>query len=383
MRDVNELVDVVFSGLSVLVIEDVTDEGEAIRVSARTRDDPVPCPVRGQPTGRVHGFHGRVVADVPVDGRRVVASVRARRLVCPVLGCPRQTFREQVPGVVECYQRRTNCLADQLGSVVKELAGRAGARLSRVISRSTELRMLMRRAAPPLRVPRVLGIDDIALKRRHRYATAIIDAETGERIDVLPERTAQTLAAWLREAAYVCRDGSGSYGEAIRQALPEAVQVSDLAAHRRQPGPATKWSRSSTSRGDLVLPLRAGERLAGGTPPWTSTGPEGSWRGRPWGGLDGAVALRHDRCRDARRPRRPAPPDRPGPHGHLRRHPGAFRRSPQHTDPAGEDWGRSPASARYVAGAMCRFGVKRSSAGCRSEPGQRRETVWPAAVGTF
>ncbi|MFJ7336785.1 hypothetical protein ACIQUU_26515 [Streptomyces sp. NPDC101116] len=41
--------------------------------------------------------------------------------------------------------------------------------------------MLMRRAAPPLRVPRVLGIDDIAPKRRHRYATATIDAETGPR----------------------------------------------------------------------------------------------------------------------------------------------------------------------------------------------------------
>lgn len=58
----------------------------------------------------------------------------------------------------------------------------------------------------------------------------IIDAETSERIDVLPDRTTQTLAAWLREhpgAEYVCRDGSASYSEAIRRALPEAVQVSD------------------------------------------------------------------------------------------------------------------------------------------------------------
>lgn len=45
----------------------------------------------------MHGFHGRVLADVPVDGRRIAVSVRARRLVCPVLDCPRQTFREQAP----------------------------------------------------------------------------------------------------------------------------------------------------------------------------------------------------------------------------------------------------------------------------------------------
>jgi transposase len=235
VRDVNELVSVVFSGLSAFVVEGVTDEGEVIRVSARTRDDPVRCPVCGTPTGRVHGFHGRVVADVPVDGRRVVASVRVRRLVCPVLGCPRQTFREQVPGVVERYQRRTNRLADQLSSVVKELAGRAGARLFRVlacaVSRSTALRMLMRRVVPPPRVPRVLGIDDFALKRRHRYATVIIDAETGERIDVLPDRTTQTLIAWLREhpgAEYVCRDGSGSYGEAC------PLRAGDGRARRRR-----------------------------------------------------------------------------------------------------------------------------------------------------
>jgi transposase len=90
--------------------------------------------------------------------------------------------------------------------------------------------MLMRLSLPPLRVPRVLGVDDFALKRRHRYATVLIDAETGERIDVLPDRSGNTLEAWLREhpgAEVVCRDGSASYGEAIRRALPDAVQVSD------------------------------------------------------------------------------------------------------------------------------------------------------------
>jgi len=110
MRDVNEPVGVVFSALSALVIDGVTDKGDVIRVSARTREDPVPCPACGRPTGRVHGFHGRVVTDAPVDGQRVVASVRVRRLVCPVLGCPRQTFREQVPGLIERYQRRTRRL---------------------------------------------------------------------------------------------------------------------------------------------------------------------------------------------------------------------------------------------------------------------------------
>lgn len=87
MRDVNSLVAMVFSGLSPLLVEDVTDDGGAIRITARTRDAPVACPVCGVPTKKVHGYHVRTVADVPVDGRQVVAHVRVRRLVCPVLGC--------------------------------------------------------------------------------------------------------------------------------------------------------------------------------------------------------------------------------------------------------------------------------------------------------
>ncbi|WP_404818639.1 ISL3 family transposase [Streptomyces triticiradicis] len=76
----------------------------------------------------------------------------------------------------------------------------------------------------------MIGVDDFALRRRHSYATIIINAETGERIEVLPGREAATLEAWLRghpgiEA--VCRDGSTTYAEAVRRALPDAVQISD------------------------------------------------------------------------------------------------------------------------------------------------------------
>lgn len=94
--DANELVQTVFSGLSPLVTEDVADEGERIVVRARTPQDMAPCPVCGVSLGRVHGYHWRTVADVPVDGRRVVVRVRVRRLVCSTRGC-RHTLREQVP----------------------------------------------------------------------------------------------------------------------------------------------------------------------------------------------------------------------------------------------------------------------------------------------
>jgi hypothetical protein len=83
VHDVKALIGVVFAGLSPLVIEDVVDEGGWIRVRARTGGGPVPCPVCGAQATRVHAYHERMVADVPVDARRVSVLARIRRLVCP------------------------------------------------------------------------------------------------------------------------------------------------------------------------------------------------------------------------------------------------------------------------------------------------------------
>jgi hypothetical protein len=69
-----------------------------------------------------------------------------------------------------------------------------------------------------------------ALRRGQVYATILIDAETGDRVDVLLGRTADVVEAWLRDhpgVQIICRDGSGTYAEAARRAVPGAVQAGD------------------------------------------------------------------------------------------------------------------------------------------------------------
>lgn len=107
MIDADVLVETVFSGLTALTINEIEDAGEVIVVHARTRGGAVKCPSCGTLTGHVHAFGERMPADVPVDGRRVLVRVRVRRMRCRAEDCARQTFREQVPGVLERYQRRT------------------------------------------------------------------------------------------------------------------------------------------------------------------------------------------------------------------------------------------------------------------------------------
>ncbi|MCX5014973.1 transposase [Streptomyces sp. NBC_00555] len=78
--------------------------------------------------------------------------------------------------------------------------------------------------------PRVLGVDEFAFRKGRTYGTILVDVEAGQVVDVLPDRTSETLAAWLRHhpgAEIICRDRASAYTRAIKEAAPDAVEVAD------------------------------------------------------------------------------------------------------------------------------------------------------------
>jgi hypothetical protein len=221
--------------LAVVRVERVGAGGDLLRITARTRDDmPAVCPACGQSSDWVHSRYERHVADEAVGGRAVVIDLSVRRLYCENPTCEKVTFAEQVTGLTRRYQRRTPALQKVVDAVAVALAGSAGARLlgvlHHVLSWASVLNCLMRIALPAQPAPRVLGIDEFALRRGHRYATILIDAETGERTEVLPDRKTETATAWLEAhpgIEAVCRDGAGGFAQATTDADPTTVQVCD------------------------------------------------------------------------------------------------------------------------------------------------------------
>ncbi|MBV9750602.1 MAG: ISL3 family transposase [Acetobacteraceae bacterium] len=238
-------------------IERITrDSAELVHVAAHGTELSGRCPDCGRASRAVHSRYRRRPADLPVLGSQVRVGLRVRRFYCRNTACARQTFAERLPELVAPRARRTRRLAEAQGRVGAVLGGEASSRLlSRLAmpaSAATVLRSVRSLALPAQDAPRAVGVDDWAMCKGRTYGTIVVDLERHRVVDLLSDRTAETLADWLRQrpgVRVVARDRSTEYARGIALGAPDAVQVCDrwhLLANVRQA--VERWLHATHAR---------------------------------------------------------------------------------------------------------------------------------------
>jgi len=212
-------------------VERITPVSDFLDIAAHGTRPGNRCPDCGRASRAVHSRYRRKPADHPSLGRRVGVSLCVRRFYCRNAKCARCTFAERLPELVAPHARRTCRLAAAQARVGVALGGNAGSRLLHHLAMPASpdmvLRLVRKLPLPAPEPPRVVGVDDWAIRKRCTYGTVVVDLERRRVLDLLPDRTAETLAEWLRghpAIEAVARDRSTEYARGITLGAPKAVR---------------------------------------------------------------------------------------------------------------------------------------------------------------
>jgi len=215
-------------------VDDVRASDGVITIALTSTRATATCPSCRRRSRHPHSRFHRHVADQPWAGHPVTLVLHGRRFLCCTPHCPRRTFRERFPALVAPCARRSDGLRAALARIGVAAGGEAGARLAIALGMPTSADTLLRAVRalplPDPAAPSVIGIDDWSRRRGRRFGTIVVDLERHRPVDLLPDRHADSVAAWLARhpnITVVARDRSDLYADGIARGAPQAVQVVD------------------------------------------------------------------------------------------------------------------------------------------------------------
>ena len=210
-----------------------TSSGKVLLQAASASQSAI-CPYCQTLAKKRHSVYVRKPQALPCASTPIQLILSAQRYLCENPACTHKTFAERIPDTAHFYSRRTIDLEALLQIMAFEMSaesvGRVCAGLKVSVSPDSVLRLIRKNDASQEPEVRVLGIDDWAIQKGQNYGTLLVDLEKHQAIGLLPDRTQNTLSAWLQnhpEIQVISRDRSFEYKAAMDLGAPQAMQVVD------------------------------------------------------------------------------------------------------------------------------------------------------------
>lgn len=208
-----------------------TDEMIEIFVKSTVHVDT--CPTCGHAVIQLHNTYHRRIQTIPIRGKTTYIDVNAYKYNCTNDDCDRKVVVQDLP-FASASQRRTdqlNCLILAMSCFLSnEGASKVLKLIGVTVSNDSIKRLNDKILIEDNPDVEGIGIDDVAIRKGQTYATAIYDLDDHHMIALLDGRDKDTTVAWLKnhtKIRVVARDRASAYASAIKEVLPDCIQIAD------------------------------------------------------------------------------------------------------------------------------------------------------------
>ena len=234
--EIEDITELMFG--SVLEVDpgrktDVDYEEGRIHVYLRSRSESGTCPFCKQESNTLHGKGFRHPQWMPIQGMTTYAHIELNRYKCLNEDCPLETFTEELDNV-----RRNQHRSDIVSTIILALsifcsditAALICKEMGIMVSHDSVNRILNHILVEDEPDIDTIGVDDVCLRKGQTYHTVVYDGNDHHLLALLDGRDGKELKGWLKEHPKIhtaARDRAGAYANAIKEVLPDCLQVAD------------------------------------------------------------------------------------------------------------------------------------------------------------
>ena len=210
-----------------------TEYNGMLHLFVKSKPHEAKCPCCGRMSRSLHATYERVLQDTPLHGKPTYLHANVYKYNCKNTDCNCKVFMEKLP-FAKNSQVRTDALNALILGVSMFLSNEGASKvlsfLGVKVSNDTIQRLYDRIEFMDNPNVEEIGVDDVAIRKGQTYATAIYDLKDHHLIALLEGRDAKTLKKWLKnhpKVRLVARDRASAYATAIKEVLPDCIQVAD------------------------------------------------------------------------------------------------------------------------------------------------------------